>query len=209
MRYYELMMVVPQMDDDGLSATLDRVNNDIGERGGTVVRQQRWGGNRRLAYPINNHNEGSYVLTHLELDPERASELEANLRVSEHVLRHLLLRIDSIPEVKETPSQPAPAAEETAEAASADAPAVAEETQAEDAPAADAPVAADEAAVKDAPAAGAPEAVETADEPVAEAQVEAVAESEDESAPAAEAESAETVEAAEAQTEDENKEQGA
>ena len=172
MRYYELMMVVPQMDDDGLSATLDRVNNDIGERGGTVVRQQRWGGNRRLAYPINNHNEGSYVLTHLELDPERAGELEANLQVSEHVLRHLLLRIDSIPEVKETPPQPAPAAEETAEAASADAPAVAEETQAEDAPAADAPVAADEAAVEDAPVA---EAVETADEPVAEAQVEAVA----------------------------------
>ena len=209
MRYYELMMVVPQMDDDGLSATLDRVNNDIGERGGMIVRQQRWGGNRRLAYPINNHNEGSYVLTHLELDPERASELEANLRVSEHVLRHLLLRIDSIPEVKETPPQPAPAAEETAEAASADAQAASEETQAEDAPAADAPVAADEAAVEDAPAAEAPEAVETADEPVAEAQVEAVAESEDEIAPAAEAESAETVEAAEAQTEDENKEQGA
>ena len=231
MRYYELMMVVPQMDDDGLSATLDRVNNDIGERGGTVVRQQRWGGNRRLAYPINNHNEGSYVLTHLELDPERASELEANLRVSEHVLRHLLLRIDSIPEVKETPPQPAPAAEETAEAASAEAPVAADEATAdeataedaqatdspvsadeataEDAPAADAPVAADEAAVEDAPAAEAPEAVETADEPVAEAQVEAVAESEVESAPAAEAESAETVDAAEAQTEDENKEQGA
>ena len=209
MRYYELMMVVPQMDDDGLSATLDRVNNDIGERGGTVVRQQRWGGNRRLAYPINNHNEGSYVLTHLELEPERASELEANLRVSEHVLRHLLLRIDSIPEVKETPAQPAPAAEETAEAASADAPAASDETQAEDAPAADAPVAADEAAVEDASAAEAPEAVETADEPVAEAQVEAVAESEDETTPAAEAESDETVEAAEAQTEDENKEQGA
>ena len=209
MRYYELMMVVPQMDDDGLSATLDRVNNDIGERGGTVVRQQRWGGNRRLAYPINNHNEGSYVLTHLELDPERASELEANLRVSEHVLRHLLLRIDSIPEVKETPSQPAPAAEETAEAASADAPAAADETQAEETPAADVPVAVDEATAEDAPAAEATEAVETADEPVAEAQVEAVAESEDETAPATEAESAETVEAAEAQTEDENKEQGA
>ena len=107
MRYYELMMVVPQTDDEGLSATLERVNNDIGERGGTVVRQERWGGLRRLAYPINNHNEGSYVLTHLELDPERAGELEANLRVSENILRHLLLRIDSIPEARATPVQEA------------------------------------------------------------------------------------------------------
>ena len=107
MRYYELMMVVPQTDDEGLSATLERVNNDIGERGGTVVRQERWGGLRRLAYPINDHNEGSYVLTHLELDPERAGELEANLRVSENILRHLLLRIDSIPEARVTPVQEA------------------------------------------------------------------------------------------------------
>ena len=85
MRYYELMMVVPQTDDEGLSATLERVNNDIGERGGTVVRQERWGGLRRLAYPINNHNEGSYVLTHLELDPERAGELGGQLEgVGEH-----------------------------------------------------------------------------------------------------------------------------
>ena len=123
------MMVVPQMDEEGLSATLDRVNNDIGERGGTVVRQQRWGGLRRLAYPINDQNEGNYVLTHLELDPESASELEANLRVSENILRHLLLRIDSIPEVKETPPQPAPAEEAPVEAA-ADAPAATEEAPA-------------------------------------------------------------------------------
>ena len=165
MRYYELMMVVPQMDEDGLSATLDRVNSDIGERGGTVVRQQRWGGVRRLAYPINDHNEGSYVLTHLELDPERAGELEANLRVSEHVLRHLLLRIDSIPEIKETPPQPAVAAEESTDAAAAEAPAATDD--AADSASAEAPPAAEEAG---------PEATTaTEDEPVAEAQEEPVA----------------------------------
>ena len=133
LRYYELMMVVPQMDEEGLSATLDRVNNDIGERGGTVVRQQRWGGLRRLAYPINDQNEGNYVLTHLELDPESASELEANLRVSENILRHLLLRIDSIPEVKETPPQPAPVEEAPVEAAAGETPAAEAETPAAEA----------------------------------------------------------------------------
>ena len=133
LRYYELMMVVPQMDEEGLSATLDRVNNDIGERGGTVVRQQRWGGLRRLAYPINDHNEGNYFLTYLELEPERAGELEANLRVSENVLRHLLLRIDSIPEIKETPPQPAPAAAEAPVDAAAEAPASTEEAPASEA----------------------------------------------------------------------------
>ena len=181
MRYYELMMVVPQTDDEGLSATLERVNNDIGERGGTVVRQERWGGLRRLAYPINNHNEGSYVLTHLELDPERAGELEANLRVSENILRHLLLRIDSIPEARVTPVQeaPAPAAEAAAEAVPADASATAEE---------------------------ATEAVAAGDEPTSEAEGEA-ATAEAETAPQAETEAAATDDAPEAEAADEAEKQ--
>ncbi len=181
MRYYELMMVVPQTDDEGLSATLERVNNDIGERGGTVVRQERWGGLRRLAYPINNHNEGSYVLTHLELDPERAGELEANLRVSENILRHLLLRIDSIPEARVTPVQEAPApVAEAAEAAPADTSASVEEDAAQEAT----------------------EAVAAVDEPVSEAEGEA-ATAEAEPVPQAETEAAATDDASEAEAADE------
>lgn len=195
MRYYELMVVVPPMDDEGLSATMDRVNNDIAERGGTVVRQQRWGGLRRLAYPIKDHNEGNYVLTHLELEPERAGELEANLRVSENVLRHLLLRIDSIPEVKETPPQPAPAAEEAPVDVAAEAPAAAEEAPAAEATEEEAPV---EAESSETAAAEAP-----AEEPVAEAEVEAVAETEEETAPEAEAEPVAADEAPEAEAADE------
>ena len=180
MRYYELMMVVPQTDDEGLSATLERVNNDIGERGGTVVRQERWGGLRRLAYPINDHNEGSYVLTHLELDPERAGELEANLRVSENILRHLLLRIDSIPEARVTPVQeaPAPAAAAAAEAVPADASATAEEDVAQEAT----------------------EAVAAGDEPTSEAEGEAAtAEAETEAAATDDAPEAEVADEAEKQ----------
>ena len=180
MRYYELMMVVPQTDDEGLSATLERVNNDIGERGGTVVRQERWGGLRRLAYPINNHNEGSYVLTHLELDPERAGELEANLRVSENILRHLLLRIDSIPEARVTPVQeaPAPAAAAAAAAVPADASATAEEDVAQEAT----------------------EAVAAGDEPTSEAEGEAAtAEAETEAAATDDAPEAEAADEAEKQ----------
>lgn len=102
LRYYELMMVVtPQGDEEGLSATLDTVNRHIGEGGGTVVRQQRWGNVRRLAYPIRSYREGSYVLTYLQLDPQKAGELEASLRVSEDILRHLLVQVDKIPEVVE------------------------------------------------------------------------------------------------------------
>jgi len=106
LKYYELMMVVvPQIDDEGLSATLEKVNNYVSERGGSVVRQERWGRQRRLAYPIKSHNEGNYVLTHLEMETQHVKDLESSLILSDDVLRHLLVRIDAIPEKKEEPVQ--------------------------------------------------------------------------------------------------------
>ena len=138
MRYYELMMVVvPQIDDEGLSATLERVNHYVSERGGSVVRQERWGRLRRLAYPIKNYNEGNYVLTHLEMEPQDAKDLEASLILSEDVLRHLLVKVDAIPEIKEQPPQAT--AETTATVAT-------EPSQAEEGAPQETPVAADEPA---------------------------------------------------------------
>ena len=113
MRYYELMIVVsPQVDDEGLSATLDRMNGYVTQRGGSVVRQERWGQLRRLAYPIRNYNEGNYVLTHLEMDPQDTKALEASLMLSEDVLRHLLVKIEAIPPARAEQAGPRPQAAE-------------------------------------------------------------------------------------------------
>lgn len=104
MRYYELMTVmVPEREEEGFSVALDRVNHYISERGGSVLRQERWGRLRRLAYPIKNFNEGHYVLTHMEMEPQNAKDLEARLMLSEDVLRHLLVKVDSIPAPKVEP----------------------------------------------------------------------------------------------------------
>lgn len=127
MRYYELMMVVvPQIDEEGLSATLERVNHYVSERGGSVVRQERWGRLRRLAYPIKHYNEGNYVLTHLEMEPQDAKDLEASLMLSEDVLRHLLVKVDAIPEAKVEQPQATTATAETTEIVSPEPPPVEE-----------------------------------------------------------------------------------
>jgi small subunit ribosomal protein S6 len=125
LRYYELMMVVvPEIDEEGLSATLERVNHYISERGGSVVRQERWGRLRRLAYPIKNYNEGNYVLTHLDMEPQDAKDLEASLLLSEDVLRHLLVKVDAIPEAKVEQPQATTATAETREIVSPEPPQV-------------------------------------------------------------------------------------
>ena len=93
MRDYELVMVVsPQADAEGVTAVVDRVKRFIDQRGGTVTEEEQWG-LRRLAYPIQRFREGNYVLTRFKLDPSATWELESTIRLSEHVIRHLLVKL--------------------------------------------------------------------------------------------------------------------
>jgi small subunit ribosomal protein S6 len=47
-----------------------------------------------MAYPIQNHTEGYYVVNHLRLAPARSEELERLLKISDDVIRHILVRQD-------------------------------------------------------------------------------------------------------------------
>ena len=92
---YELVLVIsPEVGDEALDTTIDRISKFITGNGGTISDVERWG-KRRLAYPIKHFTEGSYVLTHFKLKPALSKEFEANLRISEEVLRHLLIKLGS------------------------------------------------------------------------------------------------------------------
>ncbi len=92
---YELVLVIsPEVAEEELETAIDNVSRFITERGGIISDTERWG-KRKLAYPIRHFGEGSYVLTRFKLEPAFGKELEANLRISEEILRHLLIRMDS------------------------------------------------------------------------------------------------------------------
>jgi small subunit ribosomal protein S6 len=93
---YELVLIIsPEVGGEALDTTIDNVvGKFITGSGGTISNVEQWG-KRRLAYPIKHFMEGSYVLTHFKLKPELSKELEASLRISEDVLRHLLIKSGS------------------------------------------------------------------------------------------------------------------
>ena len=94
LRDYELVVILsPEIGDDVISESLDRLNEGISSRGGEVVDVNHWG-RRRLAYPINKHFEGNYVVSQIKLDPAQVSGFEGSLRISEEVLRHLIVKTD-------------------------------------------------------------------------------------------------------------------
>jgi small subunit ribosomal protein S6 len=88
-----VVILSPEIGDDVVGASLERLSQSITSRGGEVVDVNHWG-RRRLAYPIKRHLEGNYVVSQVKFDPEQIPDLESNLRISEEVLRHLIVRAD-------------------------------------------------------------------------------------------------------------------
>ena len=91
---YELVLVIgPEVTEEKFEATLDSVSRFVTGKGGVIAETERWG-KRKLAYPIRHFVEGSYVLVRFQMEPSLGKELEANLRITEDVLRHLLVRLN-------------------------------------------------------------------------------------------------------------------
>ena len=95
LRDYELVLIIsPEVVEEKFDATIDNVSQFITGKNGIISDVDRWG-KRRLAYPVEHFMEGSYVLIRFKLKPALSKELEANLQISEEVLRHLLVKLSS------------------------------------------------------------------------------------------------------------------
>ena len=119
LRDYEILYIVrPELDDEQLQQAVASVDRLIDNLGGARQKTDIWG-RRRLAYEVKHLREGQFVLTDFQIEPARVPEMEATLKISDAVFRHLIVRK---PEAKRPPSQGA-AAKAQSEAATDAAPA--------------------------------------------------------------------------------------
>ena len=94
MRQYELMVVLsPDLGEEGADPTLERVQELIAGAGGKVTDVDEWG-LRRLAYEIDDHRDGYYTVIHFDSVPSKINELERGLRLTESIMRFLVVRLD-------------------------------------------------------------------------------------------------------------------
>ncbi|MDA9117456.1 30S ribosomal protein S6 [Gammaproteobacteria bacterium] len=52
-------------------------------------------GRRQLAYSINNHNKGHYLLMNLEGEPSKLLEIETKIKYNESIIRHIILAVNN------------------------------------------------------------------------------------------------------------------
>ena len=94
MNDYEVALIIrPEVEDEGQEAIIDRLSQIMTADGGQVTNVEKWG-RRRLAYPINKVNEGIYYFIQGQFSAPVLSELERNAKLSEDILRHMVIRTD-------------------------------------------------------------------------------------------------------------------
>jgi len=87
MRRYEIMLILPpDADDKVIGGATDRIAQILAERGGEIVKVDRWG-RRRLSYEINRQAEGFYVVVECRGDPTAIRELDRVLTLADEVIR--------------------------------------------------------------------------------------------------------------------------
>lgn len=95
MTNYELMFIInPTLEDEKKNETVEKVQEIIKTGEGTVDKVDVWG-MRKLAYPIEKKNDGYYVVIEFQADTELPKELDRRLKISDDVMRHMVINKDA------------------------------------------------------------------------------------------------------------------
>ncbi len=96
MSFYEVVFIVKQ---DASASHVEQVANEyisvVKEYGGEVTKTE-FCGLRCLAYPIKKNKKGHYILLNVSLNTEGVKELERRFRISEDILRSLIVRVEKL-----------------------------------------------------------------------------------------------------------------
>lgn len=91
MRKYELMFIIrTDIEPEAVESTVEKFLNIV-RNGGEIVKHEVQG-KRRLAYEIDKHREGIYVLINFNAPSEVVAELDRVLKISDEVIRHLIVK---------------------------------------------------------------------------------------------------------------------
>lgn len=87
---YEVIYILdPAMGEEAIAAMVAKFKT-LAENHGTVSEVDEWG-KRRLAYPINDINDGYYVFMTFTAEASFPAELDRVLRITDGVLRSLIV----------------------------------------------------------------------------------------------------------------------
>jgi small subunit ribosomal protein S6 len=91
-RQYETIFIVdPEFETDAVQELVEKFKGLVEGQGGQITEVDEWG-KRRLAYPINDRQEGYYYLMNFTANPETAQDLERVYKITNGLMRYLIIK---------------------------------------------------------------------------------------------------------------------
>ena len=88
---YETMFIVnATLEEDAMRAVVDKFKALI-EANAEITEYNEWG-KRKLAYPIDDINDGFYVLVNYKAEAAFVAELDRNFNIADGILRSMTIR---------------------------------------------------------------------------------------------------------------------
>jgi small subunit ribosomal protein S6 len=93
-RTYEILFIAdPNLGEPEVDALTTVVQGYAEKEGVRIAKVEKWG-KKRLAYIVNKHREGSYVLLTVEGKAALVKEVERRIRVTDGVIKFITVRVD-------------------------------------------------------------------------------------------------------------------
>lgn len=89
-KYESIIIVNPNVDEEGLKSLEEKFTGLINKNGNVESVENM--GKKKLAYEIKKFEEGTYILFNFEAKPSAIAELERIYRITDEVLKHIIVK---------------------------------------------------------------------------------------------------------------------
>lgn len=90
--YESTFILKGDMEEKEVGEVATSIKQWIEKEGGSLLSLDNWG-KKRLAYRIKKQRYGNYLLARFELDATKTNALEWNFKLSEDIMKYLVIRI--------------------------------------------------------------------------------------------------------------------
>jgi small subunit ribosomal protein S6 len=93
MNLYEKVMILnPGLDSKAVEETVEKIKDKITKQGGEILKSENWGA-RKLAYELNKHDKGIYVMLLFKSPASTIAELERLCKVTDTIIKFMVVRL--------------------------------------------------------------------------------------------------------------------
>ena len=91
-KYEALFIINPSVEEAGIKELIQKFSDLINSNGKVEGVEEI--GKKKLAYPVKKNPDGFYVLINFESDGTIIAELERNFRITDEVIKFIVIRKD-------------------------------------------------------------------------------------------------------------------